>query len=208
MNAESQHVVEFELNPVKEEYRRQRKREFLPTDDQSDVVAIDDSHFIVLQQGLLYHIYANGNKFIWNSIQEKYYKGKIINDNLKIFKNKDNYLLNLDDGFIALQSKNENVLKTDIKIEAYNNENLVQNKSKISYNSELRMNIISGIFGATKPNLFYKINDETHYISVKEGQIVLNNLSNGSHDVVIFNHDGLLYTKISNFEFSPWLKNG
>lgn len=42
MNAESQHVVEFELNPVKEEYRRQRKREFLPTDDQSDVVAIDD----------------------------------------------------------------------------------------------------------------------------------------------------------------------
>ncbi|WP_310379853.1 two-component regulator propeller domain-containing protein [Flavobacterium sp.] len=173
----------------------------------SDIVSIDENHFLVQQEGLLYHIYANENKFIWNSIQEKYYKGKIINDNLKIFKNRDNYLLNLDDGFISIQSKYKNKQSTNIKIEAYNNDNLVQNKSKISYNSELRINVISGIFGATKPNLFYKIDDGTDFISVKEGLIVLNNLSNGSHDVAIFYHDGLSYTKISNFKFTvakPW----
>lgn len=174
----------------------------------SDIVAIDESHFILLQQGFLFHIYANGNNFVWNHIQEKYYKGKIINDNLKIFKNKDHYLLNLDDGFIALQSKYEDSPKVvDIKIEAYNNENLVQNKSKISYNSELRINIISGLFGASKPNLFYKIDGKSNFIPINEGIIVLNNLTSGSHEISIFNNNGLQYSSISNFQFSvakPW----
>ncbi|WP_241686565.1 hypothetical protein [Flavobacterium sp. YO12] len=51
----------------------------------SDVVAIDKNHFIVLQEGVLYHIYANENKFVWNIIQEKYYKGKLINEKSKNF---------------------------------------------------------------------------------------------------------------------------
>jgi DNA-binding CsgD family transcriptional regulator len=174
----------------------------------TDIVAIDESHFMVLQQGFLYHIYANGNKFVWNHIQEKYYKGKIINDNLKIFKSKDHYLLNLDDGFIALQSKYEDSPKgVDIKIEAYNNENLVQNKSKISYNSELRINVISGLFGASKPSLFYKIDGNSNFISIDEGIIVLNNLTSGSHEITIFNNNGLQYSSISNFQFvvaKPW----
>jgi len=173
----------------------------------SDIVAIDENHFMVLQEGLLYQIYANENKFIWNSIQEKYYKGKIINDNLKIFKSKGNYLLNLDDGFISLQSEFENKQNTNIKIEAFNNGNLVQNKSKISYNSELRINVISGIFGTTKPNLFYKIDRGTAFIPVKEGLIILNNINSGLHNVIIFHYDGLHYSKISDFEFigsKPW----
>jgi hypothetical protein len=41
----------------------------------SDIVAIDDTHYGV-KEGLLYSIYLDGNKFVWNSIQEKYYKGK------------------------------------------------------------------------------------------------------------------------------------
>jgi hypothetical protein len=49
----------------------------------SDIVA--DAHFMVLK-GLLYSIYLDGNKFVWNSIQENITKEKIINDNLKIFK--------------------------------------------------------------------------------------------------------------------------
>lgn len=174
----------------------------------SDVAAIDDNHFILLQDGLLYHIYANGGKFIWNSIQEKYYKGKIINDNLNIFKNKNNnYLLNLDDGFISFQLKDINKQKIDIKVEAFNNDNLIENNSSINYNSELKINVISGLFGATKPNLFYKINNESNFRSIKDGLIVLNNLNSGSHDVEVYNHDGLSYSKIASFEFvvaKPW----
>jgi AraC family chitin signaling transcriptional activator len=167
----------------------------------SDIVAIDENHFLVLQNGLLYHIYAKDTKFIRNSIQEKYYKGKIINDNLKVFKDKNNYLLNLDDGFISLELKYDTKKKTNVKIEAFNNDVLVENSSKIEHNSELRINVISGIYGAGKPDLFYKINGTKEFIPIKEGLIILNNLNSGSHDVAIYNNDGLHYNKISDFQF-------
>ena len=173
----------------------------------SDIVAIDENHFMVLQEGLLYQIDASDNKFIWNYIQEKYYKGKIINDNLKVFNNSDNYLLNLDDGFISIYSQHKKAQRANIKIEAYSNGNLVPEKSKISYNSELKINIVSGIFGASKPNLFYKIEGLPEFISIKEGLITLNNLTSGSHEISVFHYNGLQYSKISNFEFvvaKPW----
>ncbi|MFT5646191.1 MAG: AraC family chitin signaling transcriptional activator, partial [Aureispira sp.] len=173
----------------------------------SDIVAIDDSHFMVLKEGLLYLISVDGNKFVWNSIQEKYYKGKIINDNLKIFKDKDNYLLNLDDGFISLQLENSTKTDQKIRIEAFDNGALIQDQSKINYNSELRINVVSGIYGAGKPNLFYKIDDSSDFTAIKGGLIILNNLDNGKHTLNVYKHGGLQYSKLSSFEFAvskPW----
>jgi DNA-binding CsgD family transcriptional regulator/ligand-binding sensor domain-containing protein len=173
----------------------------------SDIVKIDEDHFLVLQEGLLYQFDAEGNNFIRNLIQEKYYKGKIINDNLRIFKNGESYLLNLDDGFISLQLKRKTAVKPKIKIEAFNDDNLVANDSKIKYNSELLINVISGIYGSTKPSLFYKLDKSTVYSSVASGLIVLNNLDSGSHSLIIYNHDGATYNKVSSFAFyvaMPW----
>ncbi|RTY88966.1 helix-turn-helix and ligand-binding sensor domain-containing protein [Flavobacterium sp. RSP15] len=173
----------------------------------SNIAAIDENQFIVLQSGLLYHIYANANKFVWNVIQEKYYSGKIINDNLKIFKNNESYLLNLDDGFISLQLQQEKKQNTNIKIEAFTEDSLIEDKSSIKYNSELKIYVISGKFGAAKPNLFYKTTNTSHFIPIKQGLIVLNNLSSGAHSVTIYGNDGLNYTTISNFQFivaKPW----
>ena len=175
--------------------------------DITDVVAIDEDHFMVLQDGILYHIYANGNKFIWNIIQTKYYKGKLINDNLRIFKTQNHYLLNLDDGFISLQLKYENRQNPNVKIEAFNNGNLLSSDSKIKYNTELKVNVISGIYGANKPNLFYKINKNKEFIPISDGLIVLNNLSSGYHSVMVYKHDGANYDKVSSFDFKvaePW----
>ena len=173
----------------------------------SDIVAIDDSHFIVLKEGLLYQIYVNGNKFVWNSIQEKYYKGKIINDDLNVFKNNGNYIVNLDDGFIALNLKDGNKQNTNVKIEAFNNDNFLKNNSRVEYNSELKINIISGKYGATKQNLSYKMHNTNSFITVKEGLIVLNNLSSGSHTITVYGYDGINYNKICDFSFivaNPW----
>ncbi|WP_310559496.1 histidine kinase [Flavobacterium sp.] len=173
----------------------------------SDVVAIDENNFVVLQEGLLHHIYVNENKFVWHSIQEKYYRGKLINDNLKIFKNRSNYLLNLDDGYISLPLKNQTTQRPTIKIEAFSDGDLVENKSKIKYNSELKIGIISGIYGFTKPSLFYKINATKDFIRVKNGAIVLNNLNSSSHNIAIFHFDGSNYNQVSSFEFvvaKPW----
>ena len=175
--------------------------------DITDVVAIDEDHFMVLQNGILYHILAAGNKFVWNIIQEKYYKGKLINDNLRIFKTNNHYLLNLDDGFISLQLKYENKQNSDVKIEAFNDDNLVSDDSTIKYNTELKINVISGIYGASKPNLFYKLNNNKDFIQISEGLIVLNNLSSGSHSMIIYKHNGASYEKVSEFEFNvakPW----
>lgn len=173
----------------------------------TDVVSIDEDHFVVLQDGILYHIYAKGNKFIWNIIQEKYYKGTLINDNLRIFKTQNYYLLNLDDGFISLQRKYENKQNSNAKIEAFNEGNLVLNDTKIKYNTELKINVISGIYGASKPNLFYKLNKSKEYTQISNGLIVLNNLSSGNHSVIVYKHDGANYEKVSSFDFKvaePW----
>jgi AraC family chitin signaling transcriptional activator len=173
----------------------------------SDVVAIDQDHFMVLQDGILYHIYSHNNKFVWNIIQEKYYKGKLINENLRIFKSQNHYLLNLDDGFISLQLEYQNKQNKGVKVEAYNNNELLPYDGKIKHNTELRINVISGIYGASKPNLFYQINTGKNYIPISNGAIVLNNLSSGSHSVVIFKHDGANYDKVSSFDFrvaQPW----
>jgi AraC family chitin signaling transcriptional activator len=172
----------------------------------TDVVSIDEDHFVVLQDGILYHIYAKGNTFVWNIIQEKYYKGTLINDNLRIFKTQNHYLLNLDDGFISLQLKYENKQNSNVKIEAFNEGNLAANGSKIKYNTELKINVISGIYGASKPNLFYKL-DSKDFTPISNGLIVLNNLNSGYHSVLVYKHDGATYTKVSNFEFrvaEPW----
>ncbi|MDL2145057.1 MULTISPECIES: histidine kinase [Flavobacterium] len=173
----------------------------------SDVVSIDEDHFVVLQNGILYHIYAKGNKFIWNIIQEKYYKGTLINDNLRIFKTQNHYLLNLDDGFISLQLTYENKQNAHVKIEAFNDGNLISNEDKIKYNTEIRINVISGIYGASKPNLFYKINKNGDFLPISDGLIVLNNLSSGSHAIVVYKHDGASYEEVADFDFKvaePW----
>ncbi|MEZ7504865.1 histidine kinase [Flavobacterium sp. Arc2] len=173
----------------------------------SDIVKIDEDHFIVLQEGLLYQVDVKGNDFVRNLIQEKYYKGKIINDNLNIFKNGDTYLLNLDDGFISLQLKNRKVVNPKIKIEAFNENRLVVNHSTINYNSELKVDVLSGIYGSHKPSLFYKINGAEKYSPVNEGLIILNNLDSGSHTLTIYNHDGVDFNEVSSFDFyvaQPW----
>lgn len=173
----------------------------------SNVVSIDENHFLIVQEGILYHIYAHANTFTRNIIQEKYYSGKIINDNLKVFKNNDSYLVNLDDGFISLPLKDTNSKTTSITIEAFLDDKLVLNKSKIPYNSELHIHAVSGVFGITRPNLFYTINETKDYIPVRDGLIVLNNMNSGDIEIAIYVYDGLTYDKISNFKFSvmnPW----
>ena len=168
----------------------------------SDIVSIDDNNFMVLQEGVLFHINASENRFVWNSIQDKYYKGKIINDNLKIFKSNNNYLLNLDDGFISFQLNNKIRKSPKLIIEAYNNGVLVQNKSKIKYNSELKIVVISGIYGTEKPRLFYKIKESNNFIPIIDGSIVLNNLNSGSNSAEIYYHDGVHYVAIAGFDFT------
>jgi DNA-binding CsgD family transcriptional regulator/cbb3-type cytochrome oxidase subunit 3 len=67
--------------------------------------------------------------------------------------------------------------------------------------------VVSGIYGARKPNLFYKLNNTKDFVAITDGLIVLNNLSSGFHSVVIYKHDGASYDELSSFDFKvaqPW----
>lgn len=173
----------------------------------SDIVAINDNNFLVLQSGLLYLIHSTADKFVWNFIQEKYYRGKIINDNLRVFHTKNQYLLNLDDGFISLQLNNEKKTIPKIELEAYSNHVLIPAQSKIKYNSELELHIITGLYGSENPNLFYKLDNGRDFIPITDGLLILNNLDNGSHTVKVYLNDGYEMHKVADYEFTvsqPW----
>ncbi|HOZ75361.1 MAG TPA: histidine kinase [Flavobacterium sp.] len=172
----------------------------------TDIVAIDESNFLILQSGLLYLIQSVNQKFVWNFIQEKYYRGKIINDNLTVFREKDRYLLNLDDGFISLKLNEKPNELPAIKTEAYSQGSLIGNGDKIPYNTELELHVISGLYGSSKPTLFCRI-DEAEIIPIKDGAIVLNNLGSGGHNAKIYYNDGMSFKEIKRYEFKvakPW----
>ena len=173
----------------------------------SDIVAIDHSNFLILQSGLLYLINAVDNKFVWNYVQEKYYQGKIINDNLKVSRSANQYLLNLDDGFISLKLNDTKKAIPGVRIEAYSKSQLLSKDSKIAHNTELKLHVISGVFGSSKPRLFYKHNDSKNFIPIKDGALLLNNLNSGDHQIKIYFNDGLNYHQISVYAFrvaKPW----
>ena len=73
----------------------------------SELIPIDNENFIILKDKSLYVINRVNNKFVWRLIPEKYYEGKIINQDTKVFKTNGQYLLNLDDGFFAFKLQKE-----------------------------------------------------------------------------------------------------
>ena len=131
----------------------------------------------------------------------------MINDNLKIYKTGNNYLFNLDDGFISLQFAFKDKTNVIPKIEAFSDQSIVNDGGKIDFNSELKIRVISGIYGVNKPHLFYRIDEVNDFVSLKDGAIVLNNLNSGSHTVTIYNHNGVGFSELSSFSFvvkQPW----
>ncbi|WP_121313839.1 histidine kinase [Flavobacterium sp. 102] len=175
----------------------------------SELIPIDDENFIVLKDKSLFLINRVNDKFVWNLIPEKYYEGKIINQDTKVFKNNGEYLLNLDDGFFAFKLQKTKPKPNDksVKLEAFVDGVFVEKSSTIGYNKSIGIDIISEYYGYNKQELFYTLDDGKRYFPLKDSNIVLNNLSSGSHDVAIYYNDGDNYKELASFNFSvamPW----
>lgn len=173
----------------------------------SDIIPIDDENFLVLKNGLLYAISQVKNEFIWELIPEKYYEGRNIIENIKIYKSGKQFLMNLDDGFISFEiNKNKKKIQ-DIYAEAYYQGNLIDGNTKIKYNQSVEVNVIAQYFGYNRPNLFYKLNNSKDFIPIKKGQLVLNNLSSGTQELEFYYNDGKQYIKVAGYDFNvakPW----
>lgn len=175
----------------------------------SELIPIDDENFIILKDKSLYVINRINDKFVWRLIPEKYYEGKIINQDTKVFKINDQYLLNLDDGFFAFKLKKTKPKPHDksVRIEAFVDGVFVEKSVKIGYNKSISLDIISEYYGYNKQELFYSLDDNKKYNSLKDSNIVLNNLSSGSHEFVIYHNDGEHYVELASFNFDvamPW----
>ncbi|AWG26746.1 ligand-binding sensor domain-containing protein [Flavobacterium kingsejongi] len=173
----------------------------------SDIVPIEDDSFLVARDGLLYIISQVNDEFIWQFIPEKYYEGKLIIENTKVHKDKNNLLINLDDGFVSLQLNKIGEKVDNVTIEAFYQGNLVDEDTKISYNQSVDVNIIPEYYGYSRPNLFYTLNGTQKMIRVKSGRVILNNLSSGTQEINVFYNDGKNYIRIAEYHFSvakPW----
>jgi AraC family chitin signaling transcriptional activator len=175
----------------------------------SELISIDDENFIVLKEKSLFLINRVNNKFVWNLIPEKYYEGKIINQDTKVFKVGSQFLLNLDDGFFAfeLQKSKFKPNKNSVRVEAMVDGVFIERSATIGHNKSINLDIISEFYGNSKQELFYTLDDTKDYNSLKNSNIVLNNLSSGSHELVIYYNDGENYVQLSSFNFRvemPW----
>lgn len=173
----------------------------------SDIIPIDDQNFLILKSGLLYVISQVKNEFIWELIPEKYYEGKLIIGDSRIFKDGNKILLNLDDGFISYELNKNKVKAHNIVVEGFYQGNLITDAVDIKYNQPVEINVISGNYGYNRQDLLYRLNNSKEYIRIRKGNMTLNNLHSGSQDVAFYYFNGKDYLKVANYHFevdNPW----
>lgn len=173
----------------------------------SDIISIDDNNFLVLKNGVIYSITQADNKFIWSSIPEKYYRGRNISENIKVSKNGNSLLMNLDDGFIAFEFDKPKKEVKNVFAEGYYQGNLINDDTKIVYNQSVEINVITEFFGYNRPDIFYRLNDSNGFIPIKEGHLMLNNLSSGNQELEFFYNNGTDFVKVTEYVFNvskPW----
>ena len=172
----------------------------------SDIVPVDNNNFVVIKEGLLYLITQTGEKFSWNLLSEKYYQGRLILENTKIYKDGDKLLINLDDGFLEFRTDMSSKKEVDVTVEAFYMDDLVTNDTRIKYNQSVDINVISKYYGYSRPDFFYRFNGGP-VINIKNGHIILNNLSSGEQKLDIFYNNGNKEIKICSYSFHvarPW----
>jgi DNA-binding CsgD family transcriptional regulator len=172
----------------------------------SEIIPIDDTSFGILKDNLLYIINQNEQSFSWKLIAPKYYEGKIVNNDTRIFNFNHQYLLNLDDGFLLFETNKNDFAKQSIIIEAYLNEELIENETKIPYNQSLELHFLSDFYGNKKSPLFYRQNG-SELIPLIDGKLALNNLTSGQNKIEVFYTNGVDYVKANEFSFyvkKPW----
>ncbi|WP_333693982.1 histidine kinase [Flavobacterium sp.] len=174
--------------------------------DISEIIPINDYSFAILKEGLLYIINQNENAFSWKLIPKRYYEGKIVNNETKVFQFDNYYFINLDDGFLRFESTKNDFIKQKVEIEAYFNGKLLSNNDKIPNNQNVDVHFITEYFGNKKSTLFYKVN-QSELIPLAEGKITLTHLESGNNTVEVFFTTGNKFEKAAEFSFQvmkPW----
>jgi AraC family chitin signaling transcriptional activator len=173
----------------------------------SDIIPVDDNHFVILNSGLLYVISQANNEFVWELIPEKYYEGKLILEDSRIYKSGNKIFLNLDDGFLSYELNRNKTKARKPVIEGFYQGMMITLQTEIKYNQPVEINVVSGNYGYNQQDLFYTLNNSKEYLRIRKGNLVLNNLHSGGQHVEFYGFNGKGYVKVSEYRFdvdNPW----
>lgn len=172
----------------------------------SDIIPVDDNNFMVIRNGLVYLISQQSGTFLWKLLSGKYYEGRLIMENTQSNKHDNTLLINLDDGFLAYKMDTDSKKKPKIKIEGFYLDKLIDDDTSIKYNQSVEIHIISEYYGYSRPDIFYRLN-ESSLTPVRDGSIILNNLSSGNQLLEIYYNNGSEQVKLGQYKFKvdkPW----
>jgi AraC family chitin signaling transcriptional activator len=175
--------------------------------DISDIIPVDDKSFMVVKGGLLYLILETRDKFVWKLIPEKYYQGKLIIENTKVYKNGNLLLVNLDDGFMSFALNKSNLKVPKVNIEAFYQQHLIPENVDVKYNESIEIHAVPEYYGFSRPDFFYNLNGKGNFVRMKMGHITLSNLESGKQHLDVYFHDGRKFVKIAAYKFNvgnPW----
>lgn len=175
--------------------------------DISDILPVDNNRFMVIKEGLLFIISQVQGEFIWQQLPEKYYQGKLIMENTQVYKDGEQLLINLDDGFFSFDASAIGKQSASVHIEAFCMDRLLAQNAKIERNQPINIYVVSSHLGFNKPDLFYRLNGGKELIVVKNGFIALNNLGSGPQELEIFTSSGEKSIKVASYRFiveRPW----
>lgn len=173
----------------------------------SDIIPVDEQNFLIIKDNTFYMIRYKNQSFYWKVIPQKYYEGKIINQDTKAIKKDQSLLLNIDDGFLKVGLSNETIPYSKLKVEGFYQNEMLTDQSRLKYNETVELHLISGKFGFDSPKVFYKLNFGKDFLTVEKNKIVLNNLSSGKQNVLLYYFDGIQYKEIAKYTFvvtNPW----
>ncbi|MDV6168137.1 LuxR C-terminal-related transcriptional regulator [Flavobacterium sp. DG1-102-2] len=173
----------------------------------SDIIPVDDDQFMVVKASQLYLITAGKNDFLWKLLPEKYYRSKLILDNIQVYNDNGQLLVNLDDGFIAFTPTERSEKRQKISIEGFYDNELIDYNTKIKYNQSVEIDVKPEFYGFSRPDLTYTLNGSDEFLPVGNGHLTLNNLGGGKQELEVFYNDGKNNIKLGDFKFyvsSPW----
>jgi DNA-binding CsgD family transcriptional regulator len=176
-------------------------------DSISDLIAVDENSFIVIKENTFYLIAYVNQSFFWKAIPQKYYEGKILNQDTKAIKLDNALLLNLDDGFLKLALNTDYNDIFEVKVEGFVHNQLITSNTALQFNHSIELHLVTQKFGFNSPKLFYKLNNSKDLAAIESNKIVLTNLSSGKQMVQIYYFDGTKYKMASKYAFevaNPW----
>ena len=173
----------------------------------TQIIAINNESFLMLKDSKIYIVLQSNGQFIWNLIPEKYYEGKIINDDTKVFVENNKIFVNLDDGFFVYDLKHTQKPTKIYNIEGFYQNKLINVNTTIKHNQSVEINVIDAFYGFNRSQIFYKLNKSEKIIPIKKGNLIVHNLNSGTQDIYFFYNNGYAYKQIGKYTFTvsnPW----